>query len=564
MPVLTPFLRALRRVPVTRSSRHVRGRPRRVQAGNALIFALLGLVVSGIAALGVMQSSRLRAKHDAGAGEASILDAVRNATNAAILEQLVALQAGQSLQKNGIEVKPVPIDGTPTWQPTLVELVQMGYLPAQWTLTRSTLNNAPYTVSFHLSPAGCVNTACDIDGQVLLAGPIRDGSVGGQAASDGAVIGPILTRLGVDAGVSLNAQPSLITGYGHTWGVPNPVAGQPAGVVAVRVGTASSAYSPFVRIGDTRDPNLAGNLTVAGDTVFGATGGAHASTVNGTLQVKDPSGAACVVLNPNGTVDIHCAGRLNAATGVYADGAGHVSTIGPDGVVATGRLSAEDGFATPAVTAFAATDPNAIAVNAGDLFVRNGTGTTLMRVSAVGDVMATAGVQGRQLTLTAPVAEGDACTVGQIATMTGGGLATCQIGKYRALGRFGLLAASCAVSGQEATDSATGEALICKNGAFASMNGLLSSSVLMATQAVVHGSLIDVSTLVPGGCPATGGSNYVYTIYLMPGSDQGSATNTTLNRIATPTTTGWSILLTDGVGASTASTAVAYIYCEYR
>jgi hypothetical protein len=524
----------------------------------------MGLVVSGIAALGVMQSSRLRAKHDAGAGEASVLDAVRGATNAAIFEQMVALQAGQSLQKNGVEVKAVAIDGVPTWQPTIPDLVQMGYLPAQWTLTRSTLNDAPYTVSFHLTPAGCIAAACDIDGQVLLAGPIREGHAGAQSASDGAVIGPILTRLGVDAGVSLASQPSTITGYGHAWTLPNPVAGQPAGVVAVRVGTASSAYSQFVRIGDTRDPNLAGNLTVAGDTSFGAPGAAHASRVNGTLQVQDATGAACVVLNPNGTVDIHCAGRLNAATGVYTDGAGHSATIGATGVVTTGQMAADDGFSTPSVAAFTAADPNAIEVKAGDLFVRNGAGATLMKVSAAGDVVATAGVQGRQLTLTAPVAEGDSCASGQVASLTAGGLATCQGGKYRALGRYGLLAAACSVSGQEATDSATGEALICRNGAFASLSGFLSTHVLMATQAVVNGSVVDASQLVPGGCMASGGSNYVYTIYLMPGSDQGSATNTTTNRISTPTATGWTVALTDGNGLATASTAVAYIYCEYR
>ena len=116
-----------------------------------------------------------------------------------------------------------------------------------------------------------------------LRGPIRSG----PADSDGAVIGPILARIGADSGVSLPMDPAHIQGFGNTWSLDNPVPGQPAGVVAVRVGTASSGFGQFVRIGDTRDPSLQGNLTVAGNTLFGD--GTTRSEFRSALQVDAPA-----------------------------------------------------------------------------------------------------------------------------------------------------------------------------------------------------------------------------------------------------------------------------------
>jgi len=465
----------------------------RRQIGNALIFALMGLVVSGIAALGVMQSSRLRAKHDAGSGEASILDSLRNASNAAIFEQMLALQSSGPLAKNGIEVKPVIVGGTPVWRPTIDDLKGMGYLPPQWALTRSTLNNAPYTISFQLAPAGCAPADCSIDGQVLLGGAIRDGSAGGAYASDGAVIGPILTRLGVDSGVSLNSGPATITGYGNTWSIANPVAGRPAGVVAVRIGTLGAGWTQFVRIGDTRDPDLAGNLTVAGDTVFGAAGGLHTSSVNGSVQVKNAAGTACVVMQPNGQVDVRCDGRLNAGTGVFTDASGNVSTIGSIGLVTSGRVTANDGFATPNVSAFPSADPNAIEVKAGDMLVRNTAGNTLLKVASTGDVtagrnlIAQADLAGKTLVLDSAATEGGTCSGAQLAALDVGGLAVCRNGTYSALVRYAAMNSPCDLTGRIAVDTVSGAQLICKGGRYGVLAELLQKKVFISSFSVKDG-----------------------------------------------------------------------------
>jgi len=548
-----------------------RPQPRRAQRGNGLVFALLGLLVSAMGAAGVLQGSRLQARHEAGNAEATILDGLRNAVNAAIFDALPQIQSGAAFSRNGVTVTPVDVDGEPVWRPSIAQLVGMAYLPAGWTATVSTLNDAPYTIAFRRAPAGCTAAACAVEGQVVLAGAIRSGPID----SDGAVIGPILTRIGADSGVSLPTEPARIAGFGNTWASANPVAGQPAGVVAVRVGTASAAFGQFVRIGDSRDPSLVGDLTVAGNTVFGS--GATRSEFRSALQVdaqpvelRNAAGNACVTLRADGGIDIQCDGVLNARAATFQDGAGHLSTLGPTGLVTGGSVAADGGLSTAAITAFASTEPTAIVVHAGDLFVRDAAGSALLRVAANGDVaagkdlLAAGAVQARRLTLTDAVSEGDACSSGAVALLASGGLATCQGAQFRATVRYASLGGACASTGLLAVDTASADALICRGGHYASLSGLTSSRVYMAGFSVRHGDVIPVGTALPNGCPATASAVAPQaTIFLLPQSDAFTVGNTVLNRNAQWNGSGWTVSITDGAGAATASLAVAEVYCLY-
>ena len=521
--------------------------------------------------MGVIQAGRLQAKHEAGNGEATILDNLRIASNNAIFEVMGPIQNGAAFGKNGVTITPASVAGELVWSPTIAQLVAMGYLPPGWTATTSTLNDAPYTIAFGRVPAGCVAAACNIEGHIVLLGPIRSG----PTDSDGAVIGPILARIGADSGVSLPMDAAHIQGFGHTWTLDNPVPGQPAGVVAVRIGTASSGFGQFVRIGDTRDPNLLGNLTVAGNTLFGD--GTTRSEFRSTLQidaqpveVRAASGTPCVTLRPDGVVDILCNGALSATTGVFRDASGHATTIASAGLVTTGSVSADGGLTTAAMTAFGADDPNALVVKAGDLFVRNPVGTALLRVAANGtvtsgnDLVATGAVQAQRLTLSASVNEGDACSTGQVAMMAAGGLATCQGATFRATSRYARLGAACATTGLQAVDSASGDALVCRGGYYASQSALTSSRVYMAGFAVRHGDYIAAATALPNGCPATASPVAPQaTIFLLPQTDAETAGNPVLNRNAQWTGQGWTISLTDGTGAATSSNVVAEVYCLY-
>jgi hypothetical protein len=543
----------------------------RRQRGNAVVFALLGLLISALGAVGVIQGGRLQARHEAGSGEATILDNLRGATNNAIFESMGAIQNGAAIVKNGVTITPVDSAGELVWRPRIDQLVAMGYLPPGWTATVSSLNNAPYRIAFNRVPAGCVAAACNIEGHVVLEGPIRSGA----ADIDGAVIGPILARIGADSGVSLPMDPTRIQGFGNTWSLDNPVPGQPAGVVAVRVGTASSGYGQFVRIADTRDPNLQGNLTVAGNTLFGD--GTTHSEFRSALQVdaqplalRNASGTDCVWLRPDGVVDILCNGALSATSGVFRDASGHATTLTGLGLATPGSVSAAEGLSTTAMTAFGVDDPNALVVKAGDLFVRNPAGTALLRVAANGDVtagndlVATGALQAQRLTLSSSVNEGDVCGAGQVAMMATGGLATCERAVFRATSRYASLGAACATAGLQAADATTADALICRGGYYASQSGLTSSRVYMAGFAVRHGDYVAAAAALPNGCPATAGPvSPQATIFLLPQTDAETAGNPVLNRNAQWTGQGWTISLTDGAGTATTSNVVAEVYCLY-
>ena len=545
--------------------------PRHRQRGNALILALLGLLVSALGAAGMLQGHRLQARHEAGNGEATILEHLRDAANNAIFEGLGALQNGTAFGRNGVTITPEPVNGELVWMPSVAQLAAMGYLPPGWTATASTLNNAPYAISFKRLPTGCAPAVCTIEGHVVLAGALRSGT----SDSDGAVIGPILARIGADSGVSLPTDPAHITGFGNTWSLDNPVPGRPAGVVAVRIGTASSGFGQFIRIGDTRDPGLMGNLTVAGNTLFGD--GSTRSEFRSALQVdaqplelRDAGGNPCVALRPDGVVDIRCNGALSATTGLFRDALGRTTTLAATGLVTGGNVVADGGLATSAMTAFGADDPNALVVKAGDLFVRNPSGTALLRVAANGDVMAgndlvaAGALQAQRLTLSAGVDEGDACNAGQVALMNSGGLATCQGAVFRATARYARLGATCATAGLQAVDDVTADALVCRGGYYASQSALTSSRVYMAGFAVHHGDFIAATAALPNGCPATASPVAPQaTIFLLPQTDAETVGNPVLNRNATWTGQGWTISLTDGTGAATNSNVVAEVYCLY-
>src|SRR3954469_21364840 len=99
------------------------------QQGNGLVFALLGLLVSALGVAGAIQGTRLQVRREAGLGEASVLENLRNATNGAIFDSLAQIQRGEAITHGGITVQPVDLGGTLVWRPDITQLVAMGYLP---------------------------------------------------------------------------------------------------------------------------------------------------------------------------------------------------------------------------------------------------------------------------------------------------------------------------------------------------------------------------------------------------------------------------------------------------
>lgn len=559
------------------------------QKGNALVFAMLGLVITGLIAAANLEPTRAAQKAQAGFVEATILQSLRNATNEAIYENVAALQAGNPFIKAGVTVAPVTVAGQLVWRPSIADLTAMGYLSTGWTTTSSAINEAPYSIEFARTPAGCVAAACAIQGRVLITAPIlADGQAG---TTDGAIIGSILTTIGSDSGVSLLTGPANITGYGNTWLAPNPVAGAPAGVVAVLVGTGTAGVSQYVRIGDTRDPNLGGNLTVAGDTSIAgnlSVGGTSTFTGpmtlgpttinNATFQVLDGTGTPCVSIQPTGVISIACAGVLNAVTGTFADALGNRSVVDPNGLVTTGFVSAIGGFAGSggAVTAFTPADQSGIAVNAGDFYVRNAAGTRLLRANANGDVIAARGVAGQVLGVSRVVVQGQACIPTEIdgggytqyATTPDGSMAVCDptTSLWSVLSVRSVANTACPVDGAIATDRVTNKGLVCMHGFYVSADSALSNMVMGVPFAITgNGMSVVKSTVI--NCAAQGGGTGYPLVYILAQTE--ASTDAAFTRYASDSAQGtnagsWTFTMLDGKNNPlTSVSAIGIPYCYY-
>jgi hypothetical protein len=94
------------------------------------------------------------------------------------------------------------------------------------------------------------------------------------------MLGAAVTALGGDALFTTNAVPTALVSLDGS-SSPNPVAGNPAGIVGVKVGYGSIGWGKFLVVGDPRDPNFKGTATVMGE-ITSQTG----------VGVK-PNGATC-------------------------------------------------------------------------------------------------------------------------------------------------------------------------------------------------------------------------------------------------------------------------------
>lgn len=542
-----------------------RARPtlRRAQRGNALVFALLGLVVAAGVSATAMQARLTQAKLAAGQAEATVLDALRSATNAAILDQLSALQSGAALTRLGTTVTPTLVGAELVWRPTPLQLAAMGYLPPQWTTTRSTLNSAPYQIEFQRVPAGCAPAACGIEGRIVVLGAIRDTNAG---QPDHLTVGPILTRIGADAGLSLQTSPGQITGYALSWTTANPVPGTPPGVVAVRVGTSGASMSQYVRVRDTRDPDLQGALSVAGEGRF-----------QGPLSIG-PSANPCIRLSADGVLNVDCTGRIDAKTvnaqiATLADATGSTTVITGSAVSVGGSLQAATTItAAGAITAGGDLTSSGIA-RATQLqpTTRWAPGAPCVHEYAVagnareqGLVLCASGAWRPILT---QQAEGVTCSEEGAQSSQDGVALICSGGTYVQLRRFtarGAVGSACTTSGAIALDLDKGITALCRtnprSGArrWQALNDLVSNITFVAQTLVTDGD-----TVVKPDCLTTPGASGGTPAVYLQGQTEGS-TNATFDRYVIDNGSSWTAYLRDSTGTPLGgATALAQVYCYY-
>lgn len=126
-----------------------------------------------------------------------------------------------------------------TRAPSVAELAALGFLESSF--IDRTLSGGVYQTSLSLTPTGCVVPNCQITGHVVTSTPF---AFAGTVYSN--AVGAAVTTAGVDAGAS-TTNGATIDGYNGGWTMTNPVAGQPTGILAMRVGADSIEFSQFLR-----------------------------------------------------------------------------------------------------------------------------------------------------------------------------------------------------------------------------------------------------------------------------------------------------------------------------
>lgn len=553
-------------------SMNVRGCSRRpsAQRGNAMLFALLALVIMALTAATALQTRQVEMKRAAGIAEATVLEKLRNGLEGAMYEQLNALQQGLPMSKGSTTVAATEESGQRVWRPTVAQLREMGYLPEGWNAERSALNDGPYSVSFRTAPPGCAPVNCDVEAHVVVMRPFLDDGRGSPV--DGVTIGPILTKTGADGGVSLATRPGVITGFNNAWTLPNPVPGQPAGVVALRVGTESGGFSQFVRMGDLRDPVLRGDLSAAGNLQIGrGISVADGVSAGGAVTVRGADGQPCMSMRPEGRLVVGCDGALVASTATFTDNASNSTALTPSEVTTTGALRAGSGVYAGSASLFTADEPSSVRVSSnefnvlgpdGDLLSLNASGARIPGTLVLGD-----------LAFEKSVDEGSACTTspapggaGRIGVTADQSLAFCVESRWQVAQRWGSAGSPCLRQGISATDKVDGAALICRNGNYARTAPLLSNFMLAGMRAIQFSD--SPVRLAKPNCEETGGPSAEPLVVMIPNNEdpaiEGAVALSGINRFALDMGPEWELYVERSSDKSILpANIVALMYCYH-
>lgn len=540
---------------------------RRSQQGFGIVSALLALVIGAVVAMGQIEGVRVERQTKSGALQGDLLNLIKAAYNDYAMENYPALQSNLPVTKNGVTLAPGAAFGQ-AMAPRVQDLVNMGYLSAG-TTDQAMLAGGTYRGVFRREPLACVGTACNIPGTLYIDQPIL---VPGTAEMNGLAVGSLIERIGGDALVALNTAPAQMVAINGA-NVPNPVAGNPPGVVGARVGFGASGFGRFLVLNDPRDPNFQGDVTVAGTLSAGTVtapvvignsigagagaGGCRLGEILASGEVLSRS-AACVrrawIDGANGQVGVADAGGV---TRVLLDGdSGEVTSRDGTGAVRAGfnyqgadsvafadlvRNNANTAGLRPDGVVFGDQFLN----NAGNAGVRN-TGTVF---GTLGDFNA--------IRINDTAAPGGACTEANSAVWgfvgTSPTLLRCDAGAWVAANGVEIAAAggACAVPNQQAV-TALGVGLICHNATWMSLADRMGRWAVAETISVSHGSLVPKPACGSGGLAR---------IYAIPQAIDSTSLYT--NFSASDNGGSWTANITGPAGEALLGSAIAQVGCFY-
>lgn len=260
--------------------------------------------------------------------------------------------------------------------PTFTDLQGLALVDAA--STPVSMFGVDYVFTVSRAPAGCVAGTCVLTSTVHIPTPILEPVTGGV---DGVVIGEAMLAGQGLIGTNDPAAPATIRGFRNAWNMPNPIAGNPEGILMAQVSYGATIDAYLRRDGST--PML-GQLDMNGNPVTGAT------TIDATGAVT--------------------AASLNAGTATIT---GNLNTNGL--TATTGTFSGNLTLASASIS--------------GDLSV--GGSVTAQNVSAVGPAGA---VRAANVVVEGISTSGQSCTTsGQMRRTSTGSILVCQSGTFKAL-----------------------------------------------------------------------------------------------------------------------------------
>ncbi|MWL91433.1 adhesin [Cupriavidus sp. SW-Y-13] len=215
----------------------------------------MGLLVGSIALVGSVAWAYADQEENLAIGTGNYMSNIAQAANTYTFEAFTALAKSPAGSTN-LTVGGKTIGVADPLHPTVQDFINFGLLPIGYS------DISPLGLSFRidLTPTNCAGdiSGCSIPGLVYSTTGYRDAF--GRIRTD--LMGAAVVKAGQDSGVTFAETPATITGMAASWQAPNPVAGQPVGVLAMRIGSSSllaQSMNQFYK----RDGSL--NLTGAMD-----------------------------------------------------------------------------------------------------------------------------------------------------------------------------------------------------------------------------------------------------------------------------------------------------------
>lgn len=316
---------------------------RRHSTGFTLIeLSIAALIMALMAAVGLFYASQQVAYAQADA-QADALTIIGNAVGAYETTYFNNLVNNQAVA--GVANAP---------SPTIAELITLGLLDKSTSSTN--LYGGGYAVTMAPSPAGCVGTACNIQGLVYLDKAIL---AQGFWPAD-ALLGEALQRGGGNFGYSASGNPANVVGANGNWTMANPK-GAVAGILGMRIGLSNFGADQFLRRDGTRP--MTGNLNMGGRDLVNAQNLTAAGTLQtGTANVtgnlsagQDIWAGQSITATQNLTVgqNITAGAAITAGTNITAGQNVKAATVQTTGVMIAGAactpngLQAQDGTGAP-------------------------------------------------------------------------------------------------------------------------------------------------------------------------------------------------------------------------